>query len=215
MRCNHIFFASFSAVAGAQSLHAEDVAFAELLKRQAPGSASYNCHDNCGTAITLSREPNPCGNQAFLTNYENCLQCSGPDNFDIWRMYGRTLSNAGGACGLETEPKSGEQPDVGPAVRASSAAVGASTPFVSAIPSVSANPSASATQGPASNIATSSALSTASSPLASVLPSQSADTSASSTSLSSAEQTVNAAASFEAANAGLLGAFLVGAVFGL
>ncbi|KAF2854695.1 hypothetical protein T440DRAFT_357999, partial [Plenodomus tracheiphilus IPT5] len=90
-----------------------------LLKRQEPGTPAYNCHDNCGAAITQSKPPtttNPCTSPPFLTNYANCLQCSGPDNFNIWRYYGRTLSVVGETCGLETEPKSGVQEDVGPAV---------------------------------------------------------------------------------------------------
>jgi hypothetical protein len=118
------------------SVHPEDVKFAALLKRQAPGTPSYNCHDNCGwsfdmfvqaltdqmigTAISLSRQPNKCDNDAFKTNYKNCLQCAGPDNYNIWRMYGNTLGAAGASCGLSTEPLAGKQDDVGPAVRAGS-----------------------------------------------------------------------------------------------
>ncbi|KAF2031752.1 hypothetical protein EK21DRAFT_11325, partial [Setomelanomma holmii] len=75
-----------------------------LLKRQAPGTPSYNCHDNCGTAITLSRQTDKCNIDAFKTNYNNCLECAGPDNYNIWRMYGNTLSAAGSSCGLSTEP---------------------------------------------------------------------------------------------------------------
>jgi hypothetical protein len=56
---------------------------------------------------------------AFKTNYQNCLQCAGPDNYNIWRMYGNTLSAAGSSCGLSTVPLAGKQDDVGPAVHAS------------------------------------------------------------------------------------------------
>ncbi|OAL06857.1 hypothetical protein IQ06DRAFT_322011 [Phaeosphaeriaceae sp. SRC1lsM3a] len=108
--------------AASASSHLDDTYFASLLKRQAPGTPSYNCHDNCGSAITLSRQPNVCTNPAFKTNYNNCLQCSGPDNYDIWKMYGRTLSSAGASCGLSTEPLAGKQQDVGPAVHASGSA---------------------------------------------------------------------------------------------
>jgi hypothetical protein len=175
--------AAFVAAAGASSLQAEDAVFAALLKRQAPGTPSYNCHDNCGTfvpfsipdllltsaigtAITQSRQPNKCESDAFKTNYENCLICSGPDNYNIWRMYGNTLSAAGTSCGLKTEPVSGKQPDVGAAVRAGASPSGAAsaTPApasgsaapvpattnlvpssVSAVPSASGNATASFT----------------------------------------------------------------------
>ncbi|KAH8726230.1 hypothetical protein GQ44DRAFT_705971 [Phaeosphaeriaceae sp. PMI808] len=110
------FITGLVAIASATTLHADDEVFAALLKRQAPGTPSYNCHDNCGTAIQLSRQPNKCDIEAFKANYNNCLQCAGPDNFNIWNMYGRTLGSAGASCGLKTEPLSGKQPDVGPAV---------------------------------------------------------------------------------------------------
>jgi hypothetical protein len=64
--------------------------FSRLLKRQAPGSPEYNCHDNCGQAIIQARaSPSYCTDNIFLTDYKNCLQCSGPDNVNIWSMYGR------------------------------------------------------------------------------------------------------------------------------
>lgn len=86
-------------------------------------SPSSSCANvSTGSAITLSRQPNVCTNPAFKTNYNNCLQCSGPDNYDIWKMYGRTLSSAGASCGLSTEPLAGKQQDVGPAVHASGSA---------------------------------------------------------------------------------------------
>lgn len=111
--------------AASASLHPDDSYFSSLLRRQAPGTPSYSCHDNCGTAITLSRQPNVCSNPAFMADYTNCLQCSGPDNYDIWKMYGRTLGTVGASCGLSTEPAAGKQEDVGPAVHASGSASGA------------------------------------------------------------------------------------------
>ncbi|KAK6535903.1 hypothetical protein TWF281_000154 [Arthrobotrys megalospora] len=90
----------------------------KLLKRQAPGTPAYNCHDNCGQAITASRRENHCDDNVFNTNYANCLQCSGPDNYNIWRYYGFTLTGAGEACGLSTTPLSGKQEDVPPALPA-------------------------------------------------------------------------------------------------
>ncbi|KAJ4347476.1 hypothetical protein N0V95_005397 [Ascochyta clinopodiicola] len=108
-----IFIAAYVAAASATSLVArEDAYLASLLKRQEPGTPAYNCHDNCGSAITLSRTSNPCDNAAFVADYNNCLKCSGPDNYNIWRYYGNTLSTAGASCGFDTEPLAGKQEDV-------------------------------------------------------------------------------------------------------
>ncbi|KAG4442027.1 hypothetical protein IFR05_002495 [Cadophora sp. M221] len=85
----------------------EDEWHLALLKRQEPGTPLYECHSACGTAITLSRGPSPCTDSAFLSDYADCLVCSGPDNFNIWRYYGGTLTTAGSACGLSTTPASG------------------------------------------------------------------------------------------------------------
>ncbi|RYP91050.1 hypothetical protein DL770_002823 [Monosporascus sp. CRB-9-2] len=94
-----------------------------LLKRQEPGTPAYNCHDNCGQAILQARNSDDvCVDDVFLANYENCLQCSGPDNVDIWRYYSNSLTTAAEPCGLPTTPLSGEQPDVGPATPAGSSA---------------------------------------------------------------------------------------------
>ncbi|KAI0851535.1 hypothetical protein F5Y00DRAFT_12179 [Daldinia vernicosa] len=112
--------------------------FARLLKRQDPGSPSYNCHDNCGQAIIQGRNSEDvCNDDIFLADYKACLQCAGPDNEDIWQYYGNALTKSASSCGLSTSPLSGEQPDVGPAVPAgSSSATSASE---------SASPTASAT----------------------------------------------------------------------
>ncbi|KAF1360369.1 hypothetical protein EJ07DRAFT_17937, partial [Lizonia empirigonia] len=84
-----------------------------LLKRQEPGTPAYDCHDNCGSAITLSKSSaDPCNNAAFIADYNNCLKCSGPDNYNIWRYYGGTLSTVGAKYGFDTEPLSGKQEDV-------------------------------------------------------------------------------------------------------
>ncbi|KAK6348474.1 hypothetical protein TWF718_006267 [Orbilia javanica] len=88
----------------------------ELLKRQAPGTPLYYCHDNCGQAVAGSRKTGYCGNIAFIHNYANCIQCSGPDNYNIWHYYSGTLVPAGTTCGFPTTPDSGTQPDVGPAI---------------------------------------------------------------------------------------------------
>ncbi|KAL7629233.1 hypothetical protein AAE478_000753 [Parahypoxylon ruwenzoriense] len=97
--------------------------FARLLKRQEPGTPAYNCHDNCGQAIIQARNAaDVCNDDTFLTDYKACLQCAGPDNEDIWRYYGGTLTSAAASCGLSTTPLTGDQPDVGPAIPAGSAA---------------------------------------------------------------------------------------------
>ncbi|PVH70005.1 hypothetical protein DL98DRAFT_473067 [Cadophora sp. DSE1049] len=85
----------------------EDEWHLTLLKRQEPGTPLYACHLSCGTAITLSRGASPCTDDAFLTDYQECLECAGPDNFNIWRYYGGTLTTAGTSCGLSTTPVSG------------------------------------------------------------------------------------------------------------
>ncbi|KAH3916201.1 hypothetical protein HBI56_036680 [Parastagonospora nodorum] len=178
------------------SIHPEDIKFAALLKRQAPGTPSYNCHDNCGTAISLSRQPNKCENDAFKTNYKNCLQCAGPDNYNIWRMYGNTLSTAGASCGLSTEPLAGKQDDVGPAVRAgSSSSAGAASAT-----------SAAATPAPAPATVTSSAAlsSVSGSPVAS------GNATASFTNSVPPQQSMNAGTHI--GPVGVLGTVVVGAV---
>ncbi|KAH7132272.1 hypothetical protein B0J11DRAFT_221983 [Dendryphion nanum] len=117
MVASRTLFAGLAAAAcvSASALANEDAYFSALLKRQEPGTPAFNCHDNCGLAISLSRESSPCSNSRFLGSYANCIQCSGPDNYNIWRYYGFTLTPAGTSCGLETTPKSGKQPDVPPA----------------------------------------------------------------------------------------------------
>ncbi|KAL1595649.1 hypothetical protein SLS60_009338 [Paraconiothyrium brasiliense] len=116
MFTSRIVIAGFIAASTA-SMIIEEQQFAALLKRQAPGSPEYACHDNCGTAITVSKAGGDyCTEEVFLYDYKNCLQCAGPDNVDIWKYYGGSLSTAAGKCdGLDTEPKSGKQDDVGDA----------------------------------------------------------------------------------------------------
>ncbi|KAI0111264.1 hypothetical protein GGR51DRAFT_71616 [Nemania sp. FL0031] len=82
--------------------------FASLLRRQEPGSDEYNCHEACGEAIIEGRASDDvCSDDEFLTNYSSCLKCAGPDNFDIWKYYGTTLSGYAEPCGLSTTPESG------------------------------------------------------------------------------------------------------------
>ncbi|KAI2629631.1 hypothetical protein GGR54DRAFT_649991 [Hypoxylon sp. NC1633] len=117
--------------------------FARLLKRQEPGSASYNCHDNCGQAIIQGRSSSDaCNDNIFLTDYKACLQCAGPDNQDIWQYYGGTLTTDASKCGLSTTPLSGKQPDVGPALAASTSGTSVAQ---SATSSSTAEPTSEAT----------------------------------------------------------------------
>ncbi|KAF1994752.1 hypothetical protein P154DRAFT_526847 [Amniculicola lignicola CBS 123094] len=110
-RC--VLFAGLTAFASASVLVAEEQMFNALLKRQQPGTPLYNCHDNCGTAITVSKAGgDTCKDEVFLFDYENCLKCAGPDNDNIWRYYGGSLTPVAEKCGLPTAPLSGEQADV-------------------------------------------------------------------------------------------------------
>merc|ERR1711939_1046289 len=111
---NMIGFKSVAALAAVVSVvyaaavpSPEDEWHLTLLKRQEPGTPLYACHESCGTAITFSRGDSPCTDDAFLSDYQECLECAGPDNFNIWRYYGGTLTTAGTSCGLSTTPVSG------------------------------------------------------------------------------------------------------------
>lgn len=69
---------------------------------------------NCG-----STSINICNDTTFTTDYNNCLQCSGPDNEDIWKYYGSELNATAASCGFSTTPESGTQDDVSTAAEAS------------------------------------------------------------------------------------------------
>ncbi|RDL41120.1 uncharacterized protein BP5553_01099 [Venustampulla echinocandica] len=84
---------------------------AQLLRRQAPGSASYSCHASCGQVIVLGRTTGYCTNDVFLSSYDACLKCAGPDNENIWKDYGNSVAKAGAACDLPQEPVSGTPTD--------------------------------------------------------------------------------------------------------
>ncbi|KAG8157090.1 hypothetical protein KVR01_013080 [Diaporthe batatas] len=183
-----------------------------LAKRQdeTPGSPSYNCHDNCGQAIIEARNCNAtlCDDQVFQKNYQNCLQCAGADNEDIWRYYGDRLGAAAAACDLGAEPLPGEQDDVGPAVVASnstSACEAAAAAAAAAAGSSSSPPSASASATGASASATSSPSDTAS-----ASASDAAAASASGTASSAANHGLPPAAGFAA-----YGAIAVGALYAM
>ncbi|CAG8959210.1 hypothetical protein HYFRA_00012568 [Hymenoscyphus fraxineus] len=107
----------------------DDEWHSQLLKRQEPGTNSYKCHDTCGQAIIGSRSTGYCTNPTFKTNYENCLACAGPDNVNIWNMYGNTLTRAATTCGdLSTTPLSGTQPDIPDAIPATGGVTPSASP---------------------------------------------------------------------------------------
>ncbi|KAF2179498.1 hypothetical protein K469DRAFT_674040 [Zopfia rhizophila CBS 207.26] len=223
-------FGGIVAVTGVSASLTEERMFAALLKRQEPGTPAYNCHDNCGTAITISKASSDvCKDDAFLANYKNCIQCAGPDNVNIWRYYGGTLGAAGSECGLSTTPLSGKQPDVPPATHAGGAVSSAEGAPSSTAPALSSAAPVQSSAAPTSSGApaptpTSDAIESAASSVAGVVSSVAATVSgiptgagngtASFTASSPPQQTTNAA-SFESVNAaGLFGAVVMGMMYG-
>ncbi|RKU46371.1 hypothetical protein DL546_003350 [Coniochaeta pulveracea] len=95
---------SVGAVPGPSDEH-----IAILLSRQAPGTPAYDCHYNCGTAITLGKDGAHCTNTTWQNLYQECLECA--LDFDIWKYYGGSLTGFASACGLSTIPSpSGDEP---------------------------------------------------------------------------------------------------------
>ncbi|KAH9860588.1 hypothetical protein J1614_011919 [Plenodomus biglobosus] len=231
MKASQFLLFGFCTAATATAVSSEDTLFASLLKRQEPGTPAYNCHDNCGAAITQSKQPSPCTSSAFRANYANCLQCSGPDNYNIWRYYGRTLAAAGKTCDLETEPKSGEQAEVGPAVQegaggasasaSASASAGetVSSSVLGATSETVAPPAVSSGMQSETAAPLSTSAATPAAPLssASIMPSRTSNVTASTAAPTPAEVSTNAGASLGLGlnDAGIVGAVFVGALFGL
>lgn len=153
MVASRLLLVAFVASASASAIDAEAHMFAALLKRQEPGTPAYNCHDNCGTAITVSKAGgDTCKDEVFLFDYKNCLQCAGPDNYNIWRYYGGTLSGVASGCGLSTTPLSGKQPDVPEAKHPGDSVEPTSTPDSTPTPTTTptTTPSDSPTEPPTS-----------------------------------------------------------------
>ncbi|KAH6641086.1 hypothetical protein F5144DRAFT_562498 [Chaetomium tenue] len=73
-----------------------------ILSRQAPGTPQYECHSNCGNALAGGRNPAHCTNATWTGYYEACLDCA--LEFDIWRIYGTSVTGAASACGLSATP---------------------------------------------------------------------------------------------------------------
>ncbi|KAF3770593.1 hypothetical protein M406DRAFT_326039 [Cryphonectria parasitica EP155] len=121
-----------------------------LLKREnlSVGSPLYNCHDNCGMAIEeIQNCGSICNDTTFITDYNNCLQCSGSDNEDIWQWYGPELNTSAAACGFSVTPLNGTQDSVGTAITASNttAACTAAQEASSSASATSSSTSASST----------------------------------------------------------------------
>ncbi|KAI1083135.1 hypothetical protein F5B20DRAFT_528709 [Whalleya microplaca] len=199
--------------------------FSRLLKRQEPGSPAYNCHDNCGQAIIQARNSKDvCTDETFLTDYKNCLQCSGPDNEDIWQYYGNTLTKSAQPCGLSTTPLTGDQPDVGAAVAAGSSAsttAGTSSPSPSgsgttaATTATSGSTVATTTEGAASSTgptSTPAVTESATLPSASATSSASRNGTASATTSSAIVQANTAARALAGGSVGSYFALVVGAL---
>ncbi|KAJ3575588.1 hypothetical protein NPX13_g3977 [Xylaria arbuscula] len=155
----------------------------DLINRQEPGSATYSCHEACGKhcrhplphisrhktspsltsfndatggAITQSRaSDDPCNDEVFLNDYSACLECAGPDNEDIWKYYGETLSSVAEICGLRTSPEGGSEggdelpsttePTSTDSITQSSTATPSEYNTVSAVPTTTTNGTAAAT----------------------------------------------------------------------
>lgn len=154
--------------------------FVGILERQelSPGSALYNCHNNCGTChptlltwcatlLTLSIGQalleaqiclHVCRNKIFLTNYATCQACAGPDNDNIWQYYGSDLAAYASSCGLSTSYLNGPQANATQAMEASNSTAACAAATV-AVATPTASSTASATSA-ASTADTSSVSST-------------------------------------------------------
>ncbi|KAH8887287.1 hypothetical protein GQ53DRAFT_809258 [Thozetella sp. PMI_491] len=75
---------------------------APLLRRQAPGTAEYQCHYDCGFAIAGGRVAGYCDAKEWKDLYQACLDCA--NTFDLWSSYGTSVSKAAQACGLTASP---------------------------------------------------------------------------------------------------------------
>ncbi|KAF2843803.1 hypothetical protein M501DRAFT_994837 [Patellaria atrata CBS 101060] len=81
--------------------------FVPMHKRQAPGTPQYECHEDCGGVITLSRSEGFCENQEFQDHFDDCMQCA--LKYDIWQYYGNSVSRAARECGLDPTPVPAEE----------------------------------------------------------------------------------------------------------
>jgi hypothetical protein len=145
------------------------------------------CISHCHISALSNAHAAFCTEPAFTWYYNNCLQCSGPDNSNIWQIYSEMhhLSSAGASCGLGTTPLPGKQPDV-PEVGNPSSTSSALTSTAPAQSSVAVQVSnstapASGATGEASISSTASSVAVHTTTVASMLPSGSVHPSSSPT----------------------------------
>ncbi|KAM0508823.1 hypothetical protein ACHAQF_005107 [Verticillium nonalfalfae] len=70
--------------------------------RQAPGTPRFQCHEDCGTTISLSRVEGYCTNAEWRGRYDACMICANTEG--IWQFYRNAITPAAAACGLTAEP---------------------------------------------------------------------------------------------------------------
>ncbi|RSL99910.1 hypothetical protein CEP52_009454 [Fusarium oligoseptatum] len=73
-----------------------------LLKRQAPGTPQYACHEDCGLLITLGRTEGYCDNDEWNERYGRCMICA--NTYNIWQYYRNGVTSAAEECGLSPTP---------------------------------------------------------------------------------------------------------------
>ncbi|KAF2747389.1 hypothetical protein M011DRAFT_58472 [Sporormia fimetaria CBS 119925] len=193
------------ATATATSISAsEEQLYASLLKRQAPGTPKYTCHEQCGTPISIAKDGGDvCGSNAFVEAYNYCLSCAGPENFDIWKYYGRSLGAIAEACGFETNPAGAQQSE------ATSEAAPTPTPKASEAPGQTPVSSPEVPTSSGTSEETASAETTG----VSGVPYPGSNATATYTNSLPPQVTTNAAASLQFSIAGVLGAAVVGMMY--
>ncbi|KAF3342747.1 hypothetical protein VdG2_08734 [Verticillium dahliae VDG2] len=70
--------------------------------RQEPGTPRFQCHEDCGTTISLSRVEGYCTNAEWRGRYDACMICANTEG--IWQFYRNAITPAAAACGLTAEP---------------------------------------------------------------------------------------------------------------
>ncbi|KAM0430103.1 hypothetical protein ACHAPT_006109 [Fusarium lateritium] len=73
-----------------------------LLKRQAPGTPQYACHEDCGLLITLGRTEGYCDNDEWNERYGRCMICA--NTYNIWQYYRNGVTSAAEKCDLSPTP---------------------------------------------------------------------------------------------------------------
>ncbi|EEU43482.1 uncharacterized protein NECHADRAFT_82808 [Fusarium vanettenii 77-13-4] len=101
-------FVTYTLLASASMVAALDPRFEfpdtvpALLKRQAPGTPQYACHEDCGLLITLGREEGYCDNDEWNERYGRCMICA--NTYNIWQYYRNGVTSAAEECGLSPTP---------------------------------------------------------------------------------------------------------------